>query len=217
MCLTWLELLDRGGSVLDHGDKGEGNGDPEDNEIDTDADAFPDLTEESQCQGNDEADLGGFAPEIAVHDDTALQHGGTAEDHDQFLAHNDDDGDPGEDSGDALTDQGGADHQLIRQRIEKLSEIGNEVIFTGNLAIQHIGEAGQKKNTQGPVTVCLNFFRCLAGEEEDHKHGDQQDPQNGQYIGYVPHVGKQATERGPQGFFQRESASFECDGYKFDG
>ena len=72
-------------------------------------------------------------------------------------------------------DQCRAYQQLICQRIHKLSEIGNQIVTSCNVAVQSIRDAGSGKDYQ-----CNPFGRASAHarQQEEHEKRNHNYPQN---------------------------------------
>ena len=112
--------------------------------------------------GNDYAIIGCDQPETADN---------------KFPGNNDDNDPCREFSGPYQADHGCAYQQLVRQRIHKLSEIRDQVISSGNIAVGGIGQAGRDKYNQGDVPGRWKRKVHEQYEKRDHNH-----PQAGQFI-----------------------------------
>jgi hypothetical protein len=154
--------------------------------------------EEGKNQRGDEEHLGRLADVVAVDDDVPAEHEDAAEHHHQLLRGDDEDGNPGEDAADSLADQGGEHHELVRQRVEKLAEVGDLVPLSGQVSVQHVRQAGGDENAQrGDFQI---------PEEENDKDRNQEHAQDGQGVRNIPDVGKQFADFIFHGkaFFQSE-------------
>ena len=75
----------------------------------------------------------------------------------------------------------GDGQQLIRQRVQKLTEVRDLVAAAGDLAVQEITEAAQDENTQAdPHPQRPEAFAHIKGP---HHHGDEHHPEEGDLTG----------------------------------
>ena len=140
------------------------------------------LVPEGQNQRQDEAALGQLSPDVGVDHHVVGQHVGGAVDHHQLLDDHDDDGDHREGAVEALHDERRADHQLVRQGIHQLAEVGDEVVLAGDVAVQPVGEGGDAEGQQ------RQLFQFSDVQNDEHR--DQCKAKHRQYVGNIPDVGQ---------------------------
>ena len=121
-----------------------------------------------------------------------------APDGDAQLADHDHDSDPPpEITQDIQADQGG-DHQcFVRDGVGQLAEIGDDLVFAGQEAVQLIGKHQQDEGGQSPPTVGERRATILPiprGEDEPEEHRNEQNAHAGEHIGQA-HGTHQTTKR----------------------
>ena len=76
--------------------------------------------------------------------------------------------------------QGDNHHELVCHRIQKRTKGGHLPQATGQVAVKPVSDRGDGENTGGYKQVILEWQ-----VEDDHQHGDQHDPHDGERIGYI--------------------------------
>ena len=116
--------------------------------------------------------------ELRRADHHALAGGDRAQPGDQEFARGDDDNDPrrkqrlrGEDH------QDGDDHELVRERIEELAELGHEVAAAGDPSVERVGRGGGDVGDGADLVVVGEIDR-----QEGADHRDQEDAQDRQLV-----------------------------------
>ena len=108
--------------------------------------------EEPHEGGEAEGELKGGFPfaEVIGGDDLALFDRDLTETSDEKLAGDDDRGDPhGAESQSGEVDEGGRDENFVGERIEELSEGGDQIEFAREVAIEEIREGGESEGDEG--------------------------------------------------------------------
>ena len=77
------------------------------------------------------------------------------------------------------------DHELIGNRIEELTEIGNQVVAARDLTVKHIGDSRANKEHRAHHAGHVKGQNALGQHADQHQHGNETETENRQSVRYV--------------------------------
>ena len=132
-------------------------------------------------EDGDDLQAGLELAEVAGGHDDARLSGAEAQHGDGELARDDHHGHP---RGEAIErhqrDQRGDDQQLVGERVHELAERGDGVARPGEIAVDEVGERGEREHDGGE-----HVSTGRVAEQRGHERGHEHDPQYGQQVGEV--------------------------------
>ena len=78
-------------------------------------------------------------------------------------------------------EQSGEDEEFVRERVHEFSEIRDEIIFSRDLAVDHVGQRRDNEDHGGDYAECRGAYRQGSCEKHE-KHGDHADAEHCQPV-----------------------------------
>ncbi len=112
-------------------------------------------------------------PVAVGSDDDVLLHGELAQTCDEELAEHDENGDPeGADTDHTEVDEGGADEDLVRERVDELAKVRHLIESTSDVAIEVVGEG---PDDEGPAGDDFGDGDSLGRRGDAQREGEDDD------------------------------------------
>ena len=130
------------------------------------------IMKEAQNQCCDEKTGGRFSPVIGMYNDILFsKEEQRTDNHADFLDDNQDDCGPGEYIAPTVADQGRNNQQFICKRIHQFTEGRNLIVFSGEISVEHVGQARKTENTEGLIGMAVEVQQNEKRHENQTEHG----------------------------------------------